>query len=189
VTTAARAQIRDLLARLADGDRRAIEPAFDALWPIVRQFCARAVPTAADAEDAAQQAIVRAFEQIADYDRERDGLAWVLTIAGYEARTIRRRAGRRREDPLGPFSRGGRARELTAHEADPETALVEQDLVAAAREVLASLKVEDAATLAAALGLPGANARDGVAPATFRKRLQRALERLRVAWRTKHGTP
>ena len=47
-----------------------------------------------------------------------------------------------------------------------------------------------AIAIASALGLsePAASA-EVVAPATLRKRLQRAIERLRVAWRTKHGTP
>jgi RNA polymerase sigma-70 factor (ECF subfamily) len=179
----ARAQIRSLLTRLADGDRAAIEPAFDALWPVVERFCARALPNAADAEDAAQQAIVRAFDQVADYDPRRDALAWVLTIASYEVLTLRRRIQRRREtDAPG-------AAERIACDADPEAGVVQRDLIAAAREVLATLRPEDVAVITAAMGLSGGVLDTELPRATFRKRLQRALERLRVAWRTRHGTP
>jgi RNA polymerase sigma-70 factor (ECF subfamily) len=183
VTPDARAQIRTLLERLADGDRGAVEPAFDALWPLVRQFCARAVPVAADAEDAAPQAIVRAFDRIADYDRRRDALAWVLTIASYEVLTLRSRARRRREQSFDA------AHDVAGPGEDAEERLAQQDLQAAVREVLAGLRPEDAAVLAAAMGLPGPSVdRAAMRPATFRKRLQRALERFRVAWRTKHGS-
>jgi RNA polymerase sigma-70 factor (ECF subfamily) len=176
VTPDARAQITLLLARLADGDRAAIEPAFDALWPLVRDFCARAVG-AADAEDAAQQAIVRAFERVADYDRERDAVAWVLTIAAWEVRTIRRRCARRRETTDDA--------DIASDGASPEDAAIERELCTALRDALASLRPEDAATITAAYF----EASDAPRPATFRKRLQRALDRLRGAWRTKHGTP
>lgn len=180
----ARARIQSLLTRLADGDRGAIEPAFDALWPVVHRFCARALSPSADAEDAAQQAIVRVFDQVADYDRRRDGLAWVLTIAGYEVMTLRRRVQRRREQ--GHAANDGDA---PATDRDPESMVIEQDLLAAAREILGALRQEDVAVIEAAMGFGDASAMADVPRPTFRKRLQRALERLRVAWRTKHGTP
>jgi RNA polymerase sigma-70 factor (ECF subfamily) len=179
----ARAQIRVLLTRLADGDRAAIEPAFDALWPLVQRFCARALPNDADADDAAQQAIVRAFDRVADYDRRRDALAWVLTIASYEVLTLRRRIQRRREADAPGVA------ELRPCDDDPETLVVRRDLVAAAREVLSTLRPDDVAVITAAMGLSDDAMARALPPATFRKRLQRALERLRVAWRTRHGTP
>jgi hypothetical protein len=60
---------------------------------------------------------------------------------------------------------------------------LQRDLERAAREVLGDMREEDARAVLAAI--------DDARPpgdATFRKRLQRALTRLRVAWRTKHGT-
>jgi RNA polymerase sigma-70 factor (ECF subfamily) len=184
VSDGARAQIGELLRRLADGDRRAIEPAFDALWPVVHQFCARALPEAGDAQDAAQQTIVRVFDQVADYDNRRDGLAWVLTIASYEVLTLRRRVQRRREE-------AGACDEMSlcAPGKDPEASVIQQDLIAAARAVLATLRPEDVAVISAATGLAGTASDLGLQPPTFRKRLQRALGRLRIAWRTRHGTP
>ena len=55
-----------------------------------------------------------------------------------------------------------------------------------AREVLGALRPEDAEAIAASVER-GAASRFGLPPATFRKRLQRALERARLLWRTRHG--
>ena len=178
MTPQARAEIQTLLKRLANGERTAIEPAFDVLWPLLRDFSARALGHDVDAEDAAQQALAKLYAQVADFDARRDGVAWVLTIASYECKTIRRRRQRRREDGFD----GVTAPELVvAH--TPEAAVIERDLEAAARALLGAMSEDDARTILAAMadGRPSADA-------TFRKRLQRALERVRVAWRAKHGT-
>jgi RNA polymerase sigma-70 factor (ECF subfamily) len=177
VTPQARAEIQTLLRRLADGERAAIEPAFDVLWPLVRDFSARALRHDADGEDAAQQALAKLFEQAADFDAARDGVAWVLTIASYECKTIRRKRQRRREDGL------EHAAAPAAIADTPETLVIEQDLEDAVRALLDGLREEDAQAIRAAM----ADARPA-ADATFRTRLQRALGRLRVAWRAKHGT-
>jgi RNA polymerase sigma-70 factor (ECF subfamily) len=176
VTPEARAEIQALLVRLSDGDRSALEPAFRALWPILGAFSARALGRDAEAEDAAQQTLLRVFAQAATFDRERDGVAWVLTIASYECRTFRRRAARRREQGLDAAEKLGTADET------PEALAVQRDLETAAREVLGGLREEDARAVLDAIG------ETRPAGATFRKRLQRALGRLRLAWRTKHGT-
>ena len=76
-----RAELRRLMARLADGDRAAFGPAFALLWPRLRAFAARYVAVA-DAEDAAQAALLRVFSRASEYDPERDALAWALTVAG-----------------------------------------------------------------------------------------------------------
>jgi DNA-directed RNA polymerase specialized sigma24 family protein len=177
VTPEARAEIQALLGRLCDGDRSAIEPAFRAIWPMLERFSARALGGAAEAEDAAQQAIVKVYGQVARFDRERDGVAWVLAIASYECRTLRRRTGRRKEQSLDP------AHALATDDGTPEALAVQRDLEAAAREVLGAMRGDDVDAILAAI--------DETRPAgdaTFRKRLQRALGRFRLAWRTKHGT-
>jgi len=52
--------------------------------------------------------------------------------------------------------------------------------------VLGALRPEDAEAIAASVDR-GAAERFGLTPATFRKRVQRALERARLLWRTRHG--
>lgn len=177
VTPHARRAIQELFKRLADGDRSAIEPAFAALWPLLRTFAAHALRDEGHAEDAAQLAIIKLFEQASGFDPSRDGVAWALAITSYEIRSIRRRDQRRREEALDhaagdPVATG-----------TPETLVVEGDLSRAAREALSGLKEEDMATILAAIGegRPHGDAR-------FRKRLQRALARLRQAWWARHET-
>lgn len=169
------------MARLADGDRAAITPAFDLLWPVVSRFCRRALASDADGEDAAQEAMVKLFARAASFDRERDGLAWALAIATWECRTIRRRAGRRREAVLDEAS------PVLVAEEHAESLLAARQLAAAAREAVAELDPRDAATVVAALSDDQAARPASVAPATFRKRLERALVRLRGIWRSRHG--
>ncbi|HZI11215.1 MAG TPA: sigma-70 family RNA polymerase sigma factor [Myxococcus sp.] len=165
------------MARLADGDRDAFGPAFAVLRPLVVRFCARLLPQGTDAEDAAQAALLKVFTRAADFDPSRDAVPWVLSLAAYECRTWRKARGRRREDaPLD---------EAVADAAQgPESRLEGAQLAAALREVLEDLKPEDVATLSAAMG---ELERPDVAPSTFRKRLERAMTRLRAAWRTRHG--
>jgi len=66
--------------------------------------------------------------------------------------------------------------------ATPEERVLDEELRTAAAELIGTLRPADAETLAAmATGArpPGA---------TFRKRVERALARVRAAWRTKHGS-
>jgi RNA polymerase sigma-70 factor (ECF subfamily) len=172
----ARAALQQHLVRLADGDRAAFRPLFEALWPIASRFAARAVAPA-DADDAAQQALINVFARAAEFDPSRDALTWLLGVVAWECRTFRRRAARRREA-------GEPAVALPGDGASPEESAIARDLVAAARAALAELPAADASAVLGALEL---GERPAVAPATFRKRLQRALGRLRLIWRVKHG--
>jgi RNA polymerase sigma-70 factor, ECF subfamily len=176
VERAEREELRRQLAALAAGDRDAFHPVFVCLWPIVRAFASRQLPPG-DAEDAAQQALIKAFGRASSYDPGRDPLTWVLTITAYEIKTSRRQRLRRREDAEYD------AEQQSAPGPTPEQSAVDRDLGLALDSVLATLPAQDAATLRAyAWGTP-----PDVAPATFRKRAQRALARLRTAWRRTHG--
>jgi RNA polymerase sigma-70 factor (ECF subfamily) len=161
------------MVRLADGERDAFEPVFALLWPVVRAFAARALPVPAEADDAAQSALLKVFARAAAFDTSREVLPWALGIAAYECRTLRKARMRRREEL-------GEAPEQV-DPVTPEDAVIDRDLQAAAAEVLGGLSALDAETLLAA-------ARGERDPsATFRKRLERALARFRKEWRTRHG--
>ena len=171
----ARAELQEWLVRLADGDRSAFAPLFARAEPLLRNLASRMLGPGGDAEDAAQQALLRVFSRVGELDPERDGLGWMLAIVGNECRTVRKKRRRRREVFEGAEVPGS---------GDPEAELASSELARAAREVLGSLRPEDADALRAGIGeLP----RPAVPPATFRKRLQRATQRLRLAWRLKHG--
>lgn len=161
------------MTRLADGDRSALHPAFETLWPLLRGVAARHLPPA-DAEDAAQEALLKIFSRAGSFDPERSAVAWAIGIAGWEVRTARRRRMRRREAPLLPAGAGPDAAP------DPEAELLARDLEATLEAALGALAPADAATLR----LYARGERAPIAAATFRKRVARALARLRTAWRT-----
>lgn len=171
-----RGRIQAWMIQFADGDRAAFQPLFDALWPVVLSFAARAVPSQADAEDAAQMTMLKVFSRIADFDRARDGLSWVLGIAGFEVMTLRKQRARRRES--GPAALNG----VPHDDGDAEALVMREELRQAVLELVGELPDRDRAALAYALA--------GQAPPadeTSRKRRFRALERLRAAWRRAHG--
>lgn len=173
-----RSELNALFLRLADGDREAIDPAYRLLWPAVQGFVGRALGPARthEVDDVTQAALLKLFEQAPRFDPARDALAWALTIAGWEVRTSRTRARRSRTGPL------DEARGHVSAEASPE----QQALHAAERQLLADaiaqLSPSDQAVLAQVLA-------DGhPTDATFRKRRERAMARLRAFLRDVHGT-
>lgn len=173
-----RSDLQILMERLADGDRAALPPAFEHLWPLLRRFTGRHLP-AQDAEDAAQEALLKIFFRAAEFDVSRSALAWVLGIAAFEIRTARRRSRRRRD------SSELAGIEQSAHDPrpTPEESAIQSDLERMMREALGALRPEDAETLR----LYSRGERAAVAAAAFRKRVQRALDRLRAVWRTTDG--
>lgn len=161
-----------LIARLAEGDRSAFAPAFETLWPRVRALCLSLLKHPEDADDAAQQAMEKILTRASDYDRSRPAVPWALAIAAWECRTILRRAQRRGEvgtDELANVAGGPVA----------EEEFIRRELTAAAMDVLQGLSDADRATL---VGAYWEAARDAASPA-LRKRRQRALDRLRAAFR------
>lgn len=158
-----------LFARLADGDRAAIPPVFEALWPIVLRACERLVRVPADAEDAAQTALIRLFAQATRYERGRSVQAWALALAWWECRTVNRKRDRDRHAPV-------EAIDLLASPTDIEGDLNQARILEAVGAALAQLPREQRAAVEAAI----TGEIDATAPAaTVRKRRQRALDYLR----------
>lgn len=168
-------EMNALMARLADGDRAAFTPVFRELWPKVRRLCRKLLHSDADADDAAQQAMEKILARASEYDPNRAALPWALGIAGWECRTLRRRQFRRREhlDDTLPEPHDGQR--------GADDALAERDLVHAAMDALGTLSPSDQQTLVATYFENGAVT--AVAGATLRKRRERALTRLRAAFR------
>lgn len=169
--------LQDLMTRLASGDRSAFRPVFEQVRPIVERFAARGLASEADAEDAAQQALIKVFARASSFDPSRDALAWILTLTTYEIRTIRKKHQRRREETseaLAAVAGGGPT---------PEAQVLERELLEGLLEVLGTMRAADAEAILAGAALIE---RPSVAPATFRKRLQRAMERLKDAWGAGH---
>lgn len=171
VAVGRRQRIQQALVRLSDGDRTAMPALFDELWPVVLAF-ARRLTGDSRAEDVAQEAFVKLCAQATDFDRSRDALTWALHLTRYEALTERQRVRRRAEAGPVPIERRDGA-------AGPDDELEARQVVAALDEALAQL---DPAERAALLDEPL-----GAMPPAVRKRRQRALQRLRLLWRSIHG--
>ncbi|HEX2734880.1 MAG TPA: sigma-70 family RNA polymerase sigma factor [Polyangiaceae bacterium] len=182
-----RSNIHNALVSLSGGDRSAFAALVDDLWPVVLSFAQRALGRSADSEDVAQEVFYRICSRIADFDPERDGVAWAFGIAHYEIMTLRRRLQRRREihDQAALMS-------LADPGASQETQLLEHELERLLARVVADLSCQERLLL----GLPGADtaasmtnpiAKPNQASPAQRKRRQRALDRLRELWSKIHG--
>jgi RNA polymerase sigma-70 factor (ECF subfamily) len=168
----------DAMARLADGDRRALRVVHDAVRPPMLEAARRILGPGPDAEDATQSALHKLFSQAADFDRARRVVPWAVTLAVFEARTIRKRQHRRKIDALDT----GRFAALAASGEGAPELLESAEIVRLVEGLMGELSEADRDTLRDVL----AENEEGRGPA-FRKRKQRALERLREAWRTLHG--
>ena len=86
-----RASLQQDLTALARGERAAFDPLFRKVWPLLRGFAMRCLP-AGEAEDAAQEALLRVFTRASEFDSEREALAWILGVAAWQIRTHRTRS-------------------------------------------------------------------------------------------------
>ncbi len=112
-----------------------------------------------------------------DFRAKGDVAAWALGFASFECLSARNRTVRRREHTDGALLAG-----VPADQPSPEDCAIHEDLRAAAIQLVGTLRPQDVDTLSAAFAGPRP-----MFNATLRKRLQRALDRLRRAWRKTYG--
>lgn len=162
-----------LMKALASGDRSAFTPVFRALWEPVLKLSQKLVGD--DAPDVAQTAMLHVLERAHEYDPRRPALPWALGIAAWECKTQRKKYERRRETGVeaAPESDGGSAA------ADQEQRL----LISAAMDAMGTLSEADQQTLIETYW----DIASPVSGATLRKRRERALTRLRDAFRRLYG--
>lgn len=168
----------EAMARLADGDRRALREVHDAVRGPMLRAAERVLGGGEEAEDAAQNALQKLFAQAADFDRSRRVVPWAVALAVFEARTLRKKTQRRKVDAVDT----GRFQALAAEEAVAPELLERAELQALVEGLVGQLSEADRETVRDVL----AENEDGRGPA-FRKRKQRAFERLREAWRLLNG--
>ena len=172
-----RHELNASMRRLAEGHRDAFDAVYDQLWPALRQYVGKWLRDAQECEDAAQAALLKVFQQASNFDPARDAAAWAFTIATYEALTLRRRAGRRREVL-------GAALDSATDTEDPEAALLRAEIASAVRELLAGATEQDRLAVLSDISTEGTTQDKD----TWRKRRQRAIARFRETWRRVHGT-
>ena len=133
----------------------------------------------ADAEDAAQEALVKAFQKIRRYDPAKPFRPWLMKIVGNEARNHRRAAGRRLHyemraaglrdavsEPVHPETGGTRA-ELDTRLLNAVNGLPDKERLVVGLRYFMELSERESAAVA------------GIPTGTVKSRLSRALSRLR----------
>lgn len=135
---------------------------------------------AADAEDAAQEAFVKAWRALPRFRRGEPLRPWLLTIVANEARSRGRSAGRRES----LFRRAaGEERHDGETALSPEVALLAGEARAGLLGAIARLREDDQLVLGCRflldLGEAETAAALGVRPGTVKSRTSRALARLR----------
>lgn len=166
-----------LLARAAGGDQHAFGALVERHAGMVLAVCRRHLGE--DAEDAAQEAFVKAWRAAATYSGRASVRTWLYRIAVNAARDRLRRQRRR------PAAADLTVDDLAASLADPaglDEQLAERGLDPDLRSALTRLPPEqrEAVVLADVLGVPHAEIaeRQGVAPGTVKSRLHRGHARL-----------
>jgi RNA polymerase sigma factor (sigma-70 family) len=170
----------ELVARAQRGDADAYERIVEAYQGIAFRVAYVVCGDAADAEDAAQEGLVKAFRALPRFRTGAPLRPWLLQIVANEARNRRRAAGRRAslalraaaESRPGDAAPSPEAAVLGAEERGELLAAVnglreEERLVVACRYFLDLSEAETAAAL-------------DMRPGTVKSRLSRALDHLRV---------
>jgi RNA polymerase sigma-70 factor (ECF subfamily) len=170
---------RELVLRAQRGDERAFEELIRTHEQLSFRLAYLIAGNAADAQDAAQEAAIKAWRALGRFQAGRPLRPWFLQIVANEARNRRRAAGRRAQLAL----RAERERSSGGAAPSPETILLAGEerhrLLAAldslpepARLVLGCRFLLDMSEADTAVAL-------GIRQGTVKSRLARALERLR----------
>ena len=161
---------------LADGDRAAFDDVFRAAKPLVERYVGRVVADGAARDEIVQTSLLQVFEEASSYEPERDAATWILALASWQVRSHRRDRARASARAASEASA-----EVVASDADPERDASESQTVRALHACLGELSESDKDVVLAAMR------GERPAGATFRKRLERALARLKTQWRARYG--
>jgi RNA polymerase sigma factor (sigma-70 family) len=169
-----------LLARACGGDLDAYEQLVRLHQQLAFRTALVLARNAADAEEAAQDAFVKAWRALRRFDRSRPFRPWLLAIVANEARNRRRAAGRREALVL----RAAAASEDVAGAPSPELMLLVAERDGALAAALECLGERDRQVIACRYLLELTEAETAAAlgcrVGTVKSRLSRALERLRA---------
>ena len=143
--------------------------------------------SAADAEEAVQDAFVKAYRALEHFRSGSGFRPWLLRIAGNEARNRRRAGGRRERMAI----RAGAAAVTSEPGPGPEALAIAAEDRSALLEALGRLSEDDRQVIGSRhllqLTVEETAAALGIAEGTVKSRLSRALERLRAELETPHG--
>lgn len=155
--------------RAKGGDRVALEGILRAVHPLVHNVCRRTLNVEADAEDAAQNALINIVRNLDRFDGRSSFTTWVYRIATNAALDEGRRRGRRRlrivgdhdDDVADPASPSAHGRVDDADELGPLLRqLPEEFRVAVVLRDVMDLEYDEIAEI---LGVPGGTVRSRIA--------------------------
>jgi RNA polymerase sigma factor (sigma-70 family) len=169
----------ELVRRARGGEVSAYEELVRMYQGIAHRTAYLITGQAAEAEDAAQQAFIKAYRALGRFDPDRPFRPWLLRIVGNEARNLRRSTGRRAAMELA----------VALQPEDPAPSPEQEAMVRERREsllrVLDGLPEADRRVIALRYFLDLSEAEMAgilaVAPGTVKSRLSRALARLRAS--------
>ncbi len=127
---------QELVARVLDGEQQAFTELVEAYQQPVYNLAYRMLGNAREAEDAAQEAFLRAYQHLKRYDPARPFKTWLLSItSNYCIDRLRKRrlTWLSIDEPLPPHPA------LTSDEPEPEMAAIMNEQGAAIQELLAEL--------------------------------------------------
>ncbi len=130
---------QELVARVLQGDSQAFTELVESYQQAVYNLAYRMLGDAREAEDAAQEAFLRAYQHLSSYDPERSFKTWLLSIvSNYCIDRLRKRRliWLSIEEPLPPHPA------LTSNMPEPEEAFVSKERDTAIQGLLASLAPE-----------------------------------------------
>jgi RNA polymerase sigma-70 factor (ECF subfamily) len=129
---------RDLMARLARGDRDALAPLMERHYRRLYRIALCYLRDADDALDAVQETFVKVFQNAASWDGSAEAGPWLTRIAVNHSIDRYRRSKRRgrSEQPLGETDHDER---LTAEEPSPERAVLGREVGERIRAALGAL--------------------------------------------------
>lgn len=176
VTPIDREAANQALRQLQVGDRSAATAAFELLWPVMLSFSQRVLKDSSKAQDVAQEALMKLFEQVQDFRKGADAVAWALEIAAWECRTELRRNHRQHQQ--------AQEQPGATEPAQPDSIYEAEELRRALGETVAQLSEPDRQLVEGILQ----ETYPPQADAALRKRKERALLRLRQLWRSLYGS-
>ena len=168
------------MRRAQRGDADAYEQMVQAHQGIAFRMAYLVTGSAAEAEDAAQDAFVKAYRALARFRPDAPFRPWLLRIVANEARNRRRSEGRRASLAL----RAAAAEPSGDAAPSPEASFLQAEQRAALLAAVNRLREEDRLVIALRYFLELSEAETaaalGVRAGTVKSRLSRALERLRA---------
>ena len=169
----------ELIGLARDGDVQAYGELVERYRDLAFRIAYLITRSAADAEDAAQDAFVKAYYALHRFRQQESFRPWLLRIVSNEARN-RVRSARRREGLALRLAEGGSPWDTGP---SPEAAAAQRETQDALLGALAALREEDRLVIAYRYLLELSEAETaeilGARPGTVKSRLSRALGRLR----------